>query len=73
MDYLDKLTTREYSVYQMILKGYSACEMAVHLNITSITVKTHIATILRKCQATDRYVLMARHIEMLNAILLARD
>lgn len=50
----DTLSDREIGVLTLMAKGASNKEIAVQLNIANSTVKTHIASIFQKLNATDR-------------------
>lgn len=51
---LQALTEREYSVLQLVTKGYSNKSVARELGITLSTVKTHLRNIYRKLGVDDR-------------------
>jgi DNA-binding NarL/FixJ family response regulator len=48
------LTSREWEVLVLMREGLSTTEIAARLFIANPTVRTHIASILRKLQASDR-------------------
>jgi len=48
------LTAREIEVLQAIVNGACNAEIALSLNITQETVKTHVKSILHKLKARDR-------------------
>lgn len=48
------LTTREFEVLDLMRRGLATGEIAGHLHIAKVTVRTHIASILRKLAAADR-------------------
>jgi DNA-binding NarL/FixJ family response regulator len=50
----ETLTEREIEVLRLISKGSANKEIAVELNISNSTVKTHIASIFQKLGANDR-------------------
>jgi DNA-binding NarL/FixJ family response regulator len=51
---LDQLTTRELEVLTLIARGQSNAEIAAQLFLSEHTAKTHVASILRKLQLTNR-------------------
>jgi len=54
------LTGREWNVLDLLRRGYSTREIAGSLYISDVTVRTHVAAILRKLEAPDRASL--RHV-----------
>jgi DNA-binding NarL/FixJ family response regulator len=50
----ETLSEREVEVLKLVAKGSANKEIAVQLNITNSTVKTHITSIFQKLNATDR-------------------
>jgi len=51
---LDGLTSRELEVLTLLGRGRSNAEIADALVVSHATVKTHVASILRKCDLRDR-------------------
>ncbi len=51
---IDLLTLREREVLIEIAKGYTNPEIATHLGISLKTVETHVSSVLRKLQLTNR-------------------
>jgi DNA-binding NarL/FixJ family response regulator len=51
---LDALTSRELEVLTLLGRGRSNAEIADELIVSLATVKTHVASILRKCDLRDR-------------------
>ncbi len=54
---LDQLTPREREVLRYIARGYSYREIARELFISVKTVETHVSSVLRKLQLSNRYEL----------------
>ena len=52
---LDELTTREREVLRYIARGYTYKEIARELTISVKTVETHVSSVLRKLQLSNRY------------------
>jgi DNA-binding NarL/FixJ family response regulator len=50
----ERLTGREWDVYQQMVKGLTNAQIAANLSIARSTVKTHIERILSKIGAADR-------------------
>jgi DNA-binding NarL/FixJ family response regulator len=48
------LTPREWDVLDLLAAGHSTSQIASHLTITGVTVRSHIATIMRKLDVPDR-------------------
>ena len=48
------LTPREWEVLEMLRDGHTTGEVAARLRITPVTVRTHVAAILKKLQVPDR-------------------
>jgi DNA-binding NarL/FixJ family response regulator len=54
---LDLLTRRERDVLRLLARGYSYREIAGELFISVKTVETHVSSVLRKTQLSNRYEL----------------
>ena len=54
---LDQLTPREHEVLRLIARGYSYKEIARRLSISTKTVETHVSSVLRKLQLSNRHEL----------------
>jgi DNA-binding NarL/FixJ family response regulator len=54
---LDLLTAREQEVLRLIARGYSYKEVAGELSISVKTVETHVSSVLRKLQLSNRHEL----------------
>ena len=54
---LDRLSQREREVMKLIARGYSYTEVAKELFISIKTVETHVSSVLRKLQLSNRYQL----------------
>ncbi|MGV8846564.1 LuxR C-terminal-related transcriptional regulator [Tessaracoccus sp.] len=54
---LDKLSAREREVMKLIARGYSYKEVARELFISIKTVETHVSSVLRKLQLSNRHQL----------------
>jgi DNA-binding NarL/FixJ family response regulator len=54
---LDQLTPREREVLRLIARGYSYKEMAARLHLSVKTVETHVSSVLRKLQLSNRHEL----------------
>ncbi|WP_460744052.1 response regulator [Mariniluteicoccus endophyticus] len=54
---LDKLSNREREVLRLIARGYSYKEIARELFISIKTVETHVSSVLRKLQLSNRHQL----------------
>jgi DNA-binding NarL/FixJ family response regulator len=48
------LSSREWEVLELMREGLSTAEMAERLFVSKVTVRSHVASILRKLQAPDR-------------------
>ena len=51
---LATLTSREWETLDLMRQGLTTAEIAARLFVSAVTVRTHIAAILRKLQVTDR-------------------
>lgn len=58
-DELDRLTSREQEVMRMIARGYAYKEVAAELFVSIKTVETHMSSVLRKLQLSNRHELTA--------------
>jgi len=54
---LDLLTPRERQVLRLIARGYSYRDIATELDISTKTVESHVSSVLRKLQLTNRHQL----------------
>jgi DNA-binding NarL/FixJ family response regulator len=54
---LDQLTSREREVLRLLARGYAYKEIASQLFISIKTVETHVSSVLRKLQLSNRYEL----------------
>ncbi len=54
---LDQLTAREQEALRLIARGYSYKEIASELSISVKTVETHVSSVLRKLQLSNRHEL----------------
>jgi DNA-binding NarL/FixJ family response regulator len=54
---LDLLTPRERDVLRLLARGYAYKEIAAELYISVKTVETHVSSVLRKTQLSNRYEL----------------
>ena len=54
---MDQLTPREREVLRLIARGYSYKEMASRLHLSVKTVETHVSSVLRKLQLSNRHEL----------------
>lgn len=48
------LTSREWEVFELMAEGKSTSEMAKHMFVSKVTIRTHVASILRKLGVDDR-------------------
>ncbi len=53
----DQLTPRERQVLRLIARGYSYKDVAEELSISTKTVESHVSSVLRKLQLSNRYQL----------------
>ena len=56
---LDQLTPREREVLRLIARGYTYKELARRLGVSTKTVETHVSSVLRKLQLSNRHELTA--------------
>jgi DNA-binding NarL/FixJ family response regulator len=54
---LDLLTPRERQVLRLIARGYSYRDIATELSISAKTVESHVSSVLRKLQLSNRHQL----------------
>ena len=54
---LDLLSPREREVLELLARGYAYKEIASQLFISIKTVETHVSSVLRKTQKSNRYEL----------------
>ena len=54
---LDLLTPRERQVLRLIARGYSYKDIATELAISAKTVESHVSSVLRKLQLSNRHQL----------------
>jgi RNA polymerase sigma factor (sigma-70 family) len=54
---LDRLSVREREVLRLIARGYAYKEVAKELFISIKTVETHVSSVLRKLQLSNRHQL----------------
>jgi DNA-binding NarL/FixJ family response regulator len=54
---LDQITQRERDVLRLIARGYAYKEIAKELFISVKTVETHVSSVLRKLQLSNRHEL----------------
>lgn len=54
---LDSLTPREQEVMRQIARGYAYKQIATRLSISVKTVETHVSSVLRKLQLSNRHEL----------------
>jgi DNA-binding NarL/FixJ family response regulator len=54
---LDQLTPRERQVLRLIARGYSYKDIASELTISTKTVESHVSSVLRKLQLSNRHQL----------------
>lgn len=65
----DVLTTSEYNVYKLLVKGYPYKDIASVLVIAPCTVTTHVISIYQKFNVNSRSELMAMRIKELEDII----
>jgi DNA-binding NarL/FixJ family response regulator len=49
-----RLTSREWEILDLLSRGFSTGEIAEHLYVSAVTVRSHVSAILRKLQVADR-------------------
>jgi len=54
---MDELTAREREVLQLIARGYLYKEIAARLHLSVKTVESHVSSVLRKLQLSNRHEL----------------
>ena len=54
---MDRLTQREQEVLRLIARGYTYKEVAARLHVSVKTVETHVSSVLRKLQLSNRHEL----------------
>jgi DNA-binding NarL/FixJ family response regulator len=54
---MDELTPREREVLQLIARGYLYKEIAARLHLSTKTVESHVSSVLRKLQLSNRHEL----------------
>jgi DNA-binding NarL/FixJ family response regulator len=56
---MDRLTLREQEVLRLIARGYTYKEVATRIHVSVKTVETHVSSVLRKLQLSNRHELTA--------------
>lgn len=56
---MDRLTHREQEVLRLIARGYTYKEVAARIHVSVKTVETHVSSVLRKLQLSNRHELTA--------------
>ena len=56
---LDQLTEREQEVLRLIARGYTYREIATRLHLSVKTIESHVSSVLRKLQLSNRHQLTA--------------
>lgn len=56
---MDRLTQREQEVLRLIARGYTYKEVAARIHVSVKTVETHVSSVLRKLQLSNRHELTA--------------
>jgi DNA-binding NarL/FixJ family response regulator len=56
---LDRLTPREQEVLRLIARGYTYKEVAGRIHLSVKTIETHVSSVLRKLQLSNRHELAA--------------
>ena len=54
---MDRLTQREQEVLRLIARGYTYKEVAGRIHVSVKTVETHVSSVLRKLQLSNRHQL----------------
>jgi DNA-binding NarL/FixJ family response regulator len=56
---MDRLTQREKEVLRLVARGYTYKEVAARIHVSVKTVETHVSSVLRKLQLSNRHELTA--------------
>ena len=56
---LDQLIEREQEVLRLIARGYTYREIATRLHLSVKTIESHVSSVLRKLQLSNRHQLTA--------------
>jgi DNA-binding NarL/FixJ family response regulator len=56
---LDQLTAREQEVLRLIARGYTYREVGTRLHLSVKTIESHVSSVLRKLQLSNRHQLTA--------------
>jgi DNA-binding NarL/FixJ family response regulator len=54
---LDRLSARERDVLRLIARGYTYRDVAAELHLSVKTIETHVSSVLRKLQLSNRHQL----------------
>jgi DNA-binding NarL/FixJ family response regulator len=49
-----RLTSREWEILDLLSRGLSTADIAEHLFVSAVTVRSHVSAVLRKLQVADR-------------------